>query len=523
MEVGSHTIRHAILSRLTAEECRRDLAESREGLERLLQRPVRHLAYPNGRQGDWSAATIAAAQAAGYESAVTTLDGINEPWADRYTLRRVCIGDETVPLFATRVSGLLTALLLRLRGGERRANRRIHLARPPSTTSGPWNGNGRPLRIAFIGGRGIGGAYSGIERYYEEIGGRLAANGHRVLAYCRNHFSPRTPAYLGIEVRRLPTIRSKHLETLIHSLLATIDVCFRRIDIVQYHALGSSPFAWIPRLFGKRTIVSVRGLDWQRAKWGWFARTYLRWCEWTSIACPNATVVVSKTLEQHYRRIHGRSVHHISNGVGHPELPAPDLIRRWDLGHRDYLLYAGRLSPEKGLEGLLEAHRAIASECRLVLAGGSSYSEVYMEKLRDLAGPGVVFTGFQTGRTLKELYANALGFVLPSHIEGLSIALLEAVACGLPVMTSDIPENREIVDACGGYLFRLDDVDSLRETLQQVVGDRQEALRVGAVSRQKAREHFDWERIADRTECFYFDLLGRSGDGRDGNREASAA
>jgi glycosyltransferase involved in cell wall biosynthesis/peptidoglycan/xylan/chitin deacetylase (PgdA/CDA1 family) len=523
MEIGSHTVSHPILSRLAAEDCGRELIESRQGLEQLLGQPVRHLAYPNGRHGDWNAAVIEAAKSAGYDSAVTTVDGVNEPWADRFTLRRICVGDESLPAFATRVSGLMTGLILRLRGGRRPAAAPIQLA-ATSARARPGGGEeDRPLRIAFIGGRGVGGAYSGIERYYEEIGSRLAANGHRVLVYCRSHFSPRARTYLGMELRRLPTIRSKHLETLIHSLLATIDVCFRRVDIVQYHALGSSPFAWLPRLFGKRTIVSVRGLDWQRAKWGWLARAYLRWCEWTSVACPDTTVVVSKTLQAHYRNVHGRAVHYIPNGVGRPELPEPDQIRRWDLGHRDYLLYAGRLSPEKGLEELLEAHRAVAGVCRLVLAGGSSYSEPYMKELQKRAGPGVIFTGFQTGRTLKELYANALGFVLPSHMEGLSVALLEAVASGLPVMTSDIPENREVVDACGGYLFRLNDVDSLRETLRRVIADRQEALRVGGLSRQRALEQFDWERIGERTERLYCELLDRPFDRPSGRREATAA
>ena len=167
--------------------------------------------------------------------------------------------------------------------------------------------NDSKLKIAFIGARGVGGTYSGIETYYEEVGSRLAARGHEVTAYCRTYFTPDTELYRGIRVRRLPSLRSKHLETLSHSVLSTFDALFRDYDIVQFHALGSAPLSILPRVFGKKTVVSVRGLDWQREKWGRFARWVLRTGEWASVRFPSGTTVVSGTLRDHYRRNHGRS------------------------------------------------------------------------------------------------------------------------------------------------------------------------------------------------------------------------
>jgi len=371
-------------------------------------------------------------------------------------------------------------------------------------------GGARRLGIAFIGGRGVGSAYSGIERYYEEVGGRLAARGHRVLAYSRSYFSPKSCDFQGMEVHRLPTLRSKHLETFVHSLLATLDVCFRHVDIVQFHALGSSPFSWLPRLFGKKAVVSVRGLDWQRAKWGFLARNYLRFCERTSLYCPNATVVVSKVLREHFSKRFGRKVLYIPNGVGNPESPGASTLAQWGLEPRRYFLYAGRLSPEKGLDILIKAHRPLADACRLVIAGGSSYSEDYIKRLRAQAGPGVVFTGFQQGPILAELYGNALAFMLPSQMEGLSVALLEAMAYGLPVVASDIPENRELVDECGGFLFPLGDAAGLEQILQRLVANPAMALGEGRRSRERVIERFSWDRIAIETENFYFDLMDGS-------------
>jgi glycosyltransferase involved in cell wall biosynthesis/peptidoglycan/xylan/chitin deacetylase (PgdA/CDA1 family) len=499
MEVGSHTARHPILSRTRPSERRAELALSRRGLEQVLGIPVLHLAYPNGRADDWDQATMIDARASGYVSAMTTLCGVNRRDLDPYAIRRINAGNDAVAVLAMRISPL--GILLRSAPGPAAA--RVPRSETPAGDSAA---RVRPLRIAFIGGRGIGSAYSGIERYYEELGSRLAARGHQVVAYCRPHFAPEASVYRGLEVRRLPTVRAKHLETIVHSLLSTFDVCFRRVDLVQFHALGSSPLSWIPRLAGKRTVVSVRGLDWQRGKWGRVARAYLRFCEWTSVYCPNATAVVSRTLQRHFEARFGRPVRYIPNGVAPTEPLPPVGVPRWGLEARGYFLYAGRLSPEKGLDILIEAHRGMHGP-RLVLAGGSSYSEAYMERLRATAGEETVFTGFLTGRDLVEIYSNALAFVLPSKMEGLSVALLEALAYGLPVVASDIPENRELVDECGGFLFRLDDVEDLRRVLRSIAASPQEAHRVGESARRQVQALFDWERIAGVTEEFYGSVM----------------
>jgi len=138
----------------------------------------------------------------------------------------------------------------------------------------------QPLRIAYIGGRGVIRKYSGIETYYEETGRRLAEMGHEITVYCRTYFTPPITSNHGVRIVRLPTLRSKHLETLVRTFLSTIHACFSRHDIVHYHTLGPSLLSFLPRLFGKKTVVTVQGLDWQRKKWGWFAREVLKRGEW---------------------------------------------------------------------------------------------------------------------------------------------------------------------------------------------------------------------------------------------------
>jgi glycosyltransferase involved in cell wall biosynthesis len=303
-------------------------------------------------------------------------------------------------------------------------------------------------------------------------------------------------------------LRTKHLETLSHSLLATFDSLRRDYDIIQYHAIGSSPLAILPRLFGRATVVSVRGLDWQRAKWGTVARRALRFGEWASVRCPTATVVVSETLQRHYLERHGREPAMIPNAVVATEYSAPDRIREFGLSRDDFILFAGRISPEKGIHTLLDALRPLPREKKLVIAGGSSYSDAYIEQVKNAAWDEVMFLGQVDRQTMAELYSNCHAFVLPSVMEGLSIALLEALSHGACIVTTDIPENIEVVGPAG-LRFPPSDVKALRSVLEAVLGDPDLAKHQRKLAADRARSLPDWDEVARRTEAFYLDLSGR--------------
>ena len=367
----------------------------------------------------------------------------------------------------------------------------------------------RPLRVAFIGARGVGSAYSGIETYYEEVGSRLASYGHQVFAYCRRHATPPTADFRGIKPIFQPCVRTKHGETFSHTLASSVNVSFRAVDIVQFHALGPALFAGIPRLRGMRTVASIRGLDWQREKWGAFAKAFLQFCERMSYRLPSAVSVVSHTLQQHYRDRYGVDVACIPNGVTIEPTPPPREIRELGLAGRDYFLFMGRLSPEKGCGALIDAYRPLGGRAKLVMAGGSSYTDAYLEQLKRSAPPGVIFPGRVAGRLKAELYAHAAAFVLPSTIEGLSVALLEAMAHGTCVVASDIPENRELVDGVG-WTVPAKDVSALATVLARVLDSPGEAAELGRRARQRVEAEYTWNQVARKTEAFYYDVLERS-------------
>jgi glycosyltransferase involved in cell wall biosynthesis len=363
------------------------------------------------------------------------------------------------------------------------------------------------LRVAFIGGRGVVSKYSGIETYYEEIGKRLTGMGHQVTVYCRTYFTPPVKQHNGMRVVRLPTIRSKHMETLVHTFLSTLHVFVQPCDVVHYHALGPALFSFIPRLAGKKTVVTVQGLDWQRKKWGRVASALLRLGERAAVSLPSTTMVVSRTLQQHYGENYGIETSYVPNGGLLRARPFADKIFDWGLEPGRYILFLGRFSPEKGCHLLLEAYERLDTEIKLVMAGASSYCDDYSRQLRTHASERIKMLDWVSGESLNELLTNAMLFVLPSDLEGLSLALLDAMGAGLCVLTSDVAENREAIDSAG-FTFRRGDVADLADRLRFLIANPAVREAAGQAAKCRIRDHYQWPNIATEIERIYFEMMG---------------
>ncbi len=364
------------------------------------------------------------------------------------------------------------------------------------------------MRIAMVGSRGIPTNYSGIEVSLQEICPRLVERGHAVLVYCAADAAPGKSTYAHVRLRKLPAIYTKHLETATRSLLSTFEEVFRSNDIVHFHALGPSLLSLLPRLTGKGTVATIHGLDWQREKWGRGARAVLKLGEWGSVHFPDATVVVSESLKEYFRRRYGREVVYIPNGVTVRQPQERKLLASLGLQSMPYILYVSRLIPGKGLDCLLKAFSRVKTEHKLVLAGDAGYDRGYEMRLKRLATRNVVFTGFVTGRLLEELFSNAEFYVHPAPMEGFSISLLEAMSYGRCVLASDIRPNKEAVSDKGFY-FRCGDVEDLGRAIEWLVSHEDLAKAKGEEAREHARQNYSWERIVDRIEALYVDVLRR--------------
>jgi glycosyltransferase involved in cell wall biosynthesis len=368
----------------------------------------------------------------------------------------------------------------------------------------------------MIGQRGVPATFGGIEHHVEELGSRLAERGHEVIVYSRtNYVEVHVAEHLGMRVRLLPTVNSKHLDAIVHSGLSTVSAFRERVDIVHYHAIGPGIPAVLPRFASRaKVVLTVHGRDAERAKWGRGARTVLTTAEWLSAKVPDATIVVSQDLQRHYAERYGRRAWYIPNGVVEQPGPHParDITQRWGLAASDYVLFVGRLVPEKAPDLLIRAFRRIVGERRLVIAGGSSFTDDYVAGLEREASadPRVLLAGYVYGDTLAELYANAAVFVLPSSLEGLPLTLLEAASFGTPVVASDIPPHLEVIgeEGPGRRLFPTGSEDGLVAALERSLADPA-AERAGAAAfRDDVLARYRWDVVVDRTEETYAAILG---------------
>jgi glycosyltransferase involved in cell wall biosynthesis len=362
------------------------------------------------------------------------------------------------------------------------------------------------MKIAMLGLKGI--PYpEGIENFTEQVASRLVERGHRVTVYVRPYVgNERNGKYRGIQLRRVPSINTKHLDTVTHTLLATLDALRSEFDVLHFHALGPAVFSFVPRLMGVKTVVQVHGLDWQREKWGKAAKTFLRCAEYTAAYFPHRTVVISQALKHYFERKYRRRVDYVPTGVESYEHRSPRLIKKWGLEEGNYILFLGRLVPEKGCHYLLKAFQAINTPMKLVIAGDSSHSDDYVARLKQIADSNVTFTGFARGDLLEELFSNAYIYVLPSELEGLPHSLLQALSFGKCVLASDIPANLEAMGECG-ITFRSGDIEDLTKKLLFLLNHPEFPLAQKEKSQARVREHYAWNEVVNRLEQIYFECV----------------
>lgn len=369
------------------------------------------------------------------------------------------------------------------------------------------------MKIAILGTKGIPASWGGIERHVEELATRFVALGHDVTVYCRPYYTTTTDEfYKGVRLKKLPTVKSKNYDAVTHTLIATLHLLGHHYDIVHYHAIGPGTFSFIPRIFGKKTVVTVHGLDWQREKWGRRAKTFLKLGERAAVKFPHATIVVSKFLKEYLEEKYHRPVHYIPSAVLDPVFMPPSIIKSlYGLGGGDYLLFVARLVPEKGCHFLIDAFKKVKTDKKLVIAGGSSHSDDYVRKLQSVADERVVFTGYVYGDQLHELYSSAYCYVHPSTIEGMPITLLEAVAYGRCVVASDIPPCLEVVKD-NGIIFESRNVDDLQRALQTVVDNPALAADLGRRAQTMGMAEYSYDSIAAKTVKLYCAVLaGKTG------------
>ena len=363
----------------------------------------------------------------------------------------------------------------------------------------------------MFGHKRIPSREGGIEVVVAELSARMAALGHSVTCFNRSghHVSglefdeEKLSEYKGVRLKNVWTLNKRGLAAMTASVSASFRTAFGKYDIVHIHAEGPSFMCWLPKLFGKRVIVTIHGLDWARAKWGKFASCYIKSGEKNAVRFADEIIVLSPGVQEYFRKTYGRETVYIPNGVVRAQKRKADAIRKqWGLEADSYVLFLGRIVPEKGIHYLIEAWKSIRTDKKLVIAGGSSDTQAYMDQLKTLAGDNVIFTGFQQGQALEELYGNAYIYVLPSDLEGMPLSLLEAMSYGNCCLVSDIEECAQVVEDHAA-VFEKSNVAALQKTLQGLIDRPEEVARYKAGAADFICKKFNWDDVVERTIDLY--------------------
>lgn len=374
------------------------------------------------------------------------------------------------------------------------------------------------MKIAFIGQKGIPTQSGGVEKHVEKLSVRLTALGHEVTVYTRPHYTPKTLAtFRGVRLVSLPSIATKHLDAITHTFVATLHALFQDYDVIHYHSIGPSILSIIPRILKPkaRVISTFHSRDYFHKKWSVFAKSCLKAAEFFTCKVPERTITVSQELALYAKDFYGCDAVYIPNGAEIEASPSAELLTQWGLRPGRYALSVSRLVAHKGIHYLIKAFmeledtNKLPNNYKLVIVGAPANTAEYEAYLHAMAAgrSNILFLGEQQGKNLATLFTHAGIFVQPSENEGMSMALLEAMAYSLPVIVSDIAPNIEVVRGGYGAVFPVKDVEALKQEIAYYVNRPDEAKRLGELAKGRIEDAFSWDAIARRTAEVYQETI----------------
>jgi glycosyltransferase involved in cell wall biosynthesis len=354
------------------------------------------------------------------------------------------------------------------------------------------------MRIALLGTRGIPANYGGFETFAEEISVRLAARGHSVTVYCRQQHP--TGAYRGVNLRYLPTLRHKYLDTLAHTALSTADVLFRRYDALLYCNAANAVFTFFPRLLGTPTVLNVDGIERRRKKWNRLARAWYLVSEWMATWCPSAIVTDAETIREYYLARFGKNSTFISYGAEAGKIQAFDQLSALGLEPGRYILYVSRLEPENNALLVREAFEQIRTDYKLVLVGDAPYAESYISQIKNTRDLRILIPGAIYGEGYKQLQSHCAAYVQATEVGGTHPALIEAMGRGALVLYLDTPENREVAGRAA-VAFAGDREDLTRKLQWAVDVSILDRANWSERAMERVQNRYSWEVVTGQYEA----------------------
>lgn len=374
-------------------------------------------------------------------------------------------------------------------------------------TTSPGRHDGRKLRIAMFGGRGMPHTYGSGEAFFEELATRLAERGHEVIVYCRRSlFKERRSTYRGVRLIYLPHIETKVLGTPTHTLLCALDMLFRKVDVTLILNIVNGFHCVIPRLFGKRVAINVDGLDWKRGKWGRIAKKYFYWnARCIGKICPKGVVTDAYEMHRIYLEEFGTPSACIAYGANIETSTNPEILSQYGLEPFQYYLIASRLVPENNADVIIEGFGRVKTRRILAIAGSANYRSAFVDRIKKIKDPRVRFLGHVgDAQHVKELHCNAYAYLHGHSMGGTNPSLLKALGCGNCVVALHTPFNQEVLRD-HGIFFERDALDLARK-IQDLESHPEVAADYRRRAPERIRQAYTWEKIADQYEELFRQL-----------------
>jgi glycosyltransferase involved in cell wall biosynthesis len=367
---------------------------------------------------------------------------------------------------------------------------------------------GNKLNVALMGTRGIPANYGGFETFAEELSHRLVERGHRVTVYGRSHFvDPQLETYRGVQIRSLPCVRTKYLETVSHTWITTVLGLFQPYDVVLICNAANAALCWIPKLAGQKVVLNVDGIERLRKKWSPIGKSYCRFSEFLSTVLPDRMVTDARSVQSYYLEEFGTRFPFIPYGARVGKSPERDELDKLGLTSRKYLLYVSRLEPENNAHLVIQAYIQSNVQYPLLVVGDAPYGKRYIKELKRLSqGSKVVLPGAIYGRGYRQLLSHSLCYLHATEVGGTHPALIEAMGAGCLVLVNEVPENREVVGEAGLFCS-FNDQQVLANLIATVCAGPHQYQAYQERAEQRVRELYGWEKVVDQYEALFYELV----------------
>jgi glycosyltransferase involved in cell wall biosynthesis len=361
------------------------------------------------------------------------------------------------------------------------------------------------MKLAILGTRGIPANYGGFETFAEELATRLAARGHDVTVYGRsNNIRYPEKIYKGVRLVVLPTLGTKHLDTVTHTFFSVLHAVPQRFDCILLCNAANAIFALVPRLTATPLALNLDGIERLRKKWGAVARAYYRISERLATIIPNLIVSDAEVIRSYYLKEYGAPSTMIAYGAEYDRIESTAVLDQLGVRPREYFLYVSRLEPENNAHIVIEAFEKVETEKQLLIVGGAPYAHKYIERLKATRDPRIQFPGAIYGTGYRELQSHAYAYIQATEVGGTHPALIEAMGVGNCVIANDTPENREVL-ADAGIFFR--DAEELSRQIQLTLADQSLVTRFRACAQNRAKARYSWDAVTDAYEKLFRELV----------------